>query len=310
MARKKEKNSKRKSRPAPQPSALLDVFTERDIETWETRSTQLHSYYDRVYFDLERQRAGHYEELCAALRAVASVAVSLDEWVRVTDWRWNLRPLSPAGSLKGIGGRFNIGSDLDRARGQAFPCLYLAHDVETAYREYFGGPLCSRSGKLTLGEFALRRETSFTTFCLRGQLEQVLDLRDHRSLASFAKIIGRFGVSNDTNALARRARLRPHALIKSSLGLWARLLVAPQEWRLEPQMWGIPSASQIFGRFVRDAGFDAVLYPSQQGGSLCVAVFPENFRASASRVEVVGAVPPGASCTVLDKENLCLEFSA
>jgi hypothetical protein len=85
------------------------------------------------------------------------------------------------------------------------------------------------------------------------------------------------------------------------------LLIGPAEWRAEPQMSGIPAASQIFGRFVRDAGFDAVLYHSQQGETTCVAVFTENFRASTSRIEVVGGVPSKASCTVMDKDNLCLD---
>lgn len=85
-----------------------------------------------------------------------------------------------------------------------------------------------------------------------------------------------------------------------------RLLAPPAEWRTEPQAFGIPAASQIFGRFVRDAGFEAILYPSQQGDSSCLAVFPENFRASGAKVEIMGATPPGASCTVLDHEHLCI----
>jgi hypothetical protein len=36
-------------------------------------------------------------------------------------------------------------------------------------------------------------------------------------------------------------------------------------------------------------------------------VFPENFRGSNARIEVVGDLPPGASCTVMDKDNLCQE---
>ena len=71
-------------------------------------------------------------------------------------------------------------------------------------------------------------------------------------------------------------------------------------------MFGIPAASQIFGRFVKDAGFEAILYPSQRGGRMCLAVFPQNFRDSDARIAVVGAVPPGASCTVLDKSDQCL----
>jgi RES domain len=305
----KSKNKHRKSRPRARP-AILDAFTARDLEVWATRSTDVQAYRDRVYYDLERQRAARYDELCLALRAVPGIEVSVDRWVRVTDWRWNLAPLSAAGSIKAIGGRFNIGSDLDRARGQAFPCLYLAHDVETAYREYFGAPLSSRSTKLTLGEFALRRETSFTTFSLKGQLDQVFDLRERSGLTNFVKIISKFDVSNDTQKFARSAGLPPpppRLIIKTPHGLQKRLLTPPSVWRLEPQMFGIPATSQIFGRFIRDAGFEAILYPSQQGGETCLAVFPGNFRASASRIEVVGDVPPGASCAVLDKDHLCLD---
>ena len=176
MTRKKHRPTSRRA--APSNSALLDVFTERDLDTWANRSIDAQSYADRVYYDLERQRAAHYDELCAALRAVPATSLSLDGWVRVTDWRCSLAPLSPMGSINGIGGRFNIGGDLDRARGQAFPCLYVAHDVDTAYREYFGGLLSDTAGRLTLGEFALRGSASFTTFSVRGNLDQVFDLRE------------------------------------------------------------------------------------------------------------------------------------
>jgi hypothetical protein len=137
--------SKYKHRKASSPAraAILDAFTAHDLEVWATRSTDVQGYYDRVYYDLERQRAAHYDELCSALRGAPGIEVPVDRWVRVTD--------------------------------------------------------------------------------------------------------------------------------------------------------------------IRDAGFEAVLYPSQQGGETCLAVFPENFRASASRIEVIGDMPPGASCTVLDKVHLCLD---
>ena len=93
---------------------VLDAFTESDLEEWDQRSIDIQAYLDRVYFDLERQRAARHEDLCAALRAVPATEQTVDRWVRVTDWRWNLTPLSPSGSLNGIGGRFNIGQDLER----------------------------------------------------------------------------------------------------------------------------------------------------------------------------------------------------
>jgi hypothetical protein len=119
----------------------------------------------------------------------------------------------------------------------------------------------------------------------------------------FAKIISEFDVTPDTKKFARRVKVPQRPWIKTPHELWKRLLTLPSEWRREPQVFGIPAASQIFGRFVQDAGFEAILYPSRQGGNGCLAVFPLNFRGSDSRIEVVGEVPPGASCTVLDKDN-------
>lgn len=304
----KSKKTRRPNKTRRSPNAaILDAFTERDLETWDTRSVDLQRYHDRVYYDLERHRAEHYDELCAALRAIPGTSVSLKGWARVTDWRWSLTPLSPVGSLRGIGGRFNIGSELDRARGQEFPCLYLAHDADTAFREYFGGPLSARSARLTLSEFALRRETSFTTFYLNGQLDHVFDLRESSNLTGFTKIIAKFNLSSDTEKFARKVKLPARQLIRTQTDLRKKLLALPSVWRGEPQMFGIPAPSQMFGRFVRDAGFEAVLYPSQRGGQECLAVFPQNFRTSDSCVEVVGALPSGASCHVLDKNHLCLD---
>jgi hypothetical protein len=215
-----------------------------------------------------------------------------------------MTPLSAAGSLKGIGGRFNIGNDLDRARSQAFPCLYFAEDVEIAFAEYFGGPLTALKGPLSLGEFALRRNSSFTTFILDGHLEQIFDLRTEGALKAFANITNAFDISSHTKAAIRAAGLAPRRIIRSAKELWDRLLDAPAAWRREPQAYGIPAACQIFGRFVQDAGFEAVLYPSQQGDGNCLAVYPNNFRASSGHIEVVGAVPDGATCTILDKDHL------
>ena len=76
-----------------------------------------------------------------------------------------MSPLSPAGSLKGIGGRFNIGNDLDRARNQAFGSLYLAENVETAFSEYFGGSHSEmRNGLTTVAVLNILESTSPVLF--------------------------------------------------------------------------------------------------------------------------------------------------
>jgi len=288
-------------------SFILDVFTQTDIERWSSRSADAQRYSDYVYFDLERQRVAHYEELCDSLRDAGSIEVDVDSWTRITDYRWSLTPLSSAGSLKGIGGRFNIGQDLDRARAQFFPALYVAENLDTAFCEFFGGPPSSKQGALTLQEFALRRATSFTTFALQGRIENTFDLTTSMSLRKFAAIVSRFQLSADTRRFARQVNLRPRTLVRSPKALMERLLCAPKLWRTEPQLFGIPAANQIFGRFLRDAGFEAVLYPSQQGGTRCLAVFPENFTSSASRIEVVGGAPKGAKHLILHKGATCLD---
>jgi hypothetical protein len=209
-----------------------------------------------------------------------------------------------AGSIKSIGGRFNIGAELDRARGQQFTCLYLAQNVQTAYQEYFGGSLESRSGKLSLQDLVLRRESSFTTFALKGHIDQVFDLRKHATLSRFAAIISTFDVTSDTRNFARRAGFPQRPLLSNAKQMWSYFLAAPSVWRQEPISFGIPVASQIFGRLVRDAGFEAILYPSQQGGDRCLAVFAENFIGGNSRIEVIGDVPPGATHTLVGKGNI------
>jgi RES domain len=302
MSRKK-KAGRSRARRRPKKSILLDAFTQPDLDSWNRHGESLQAAADRVYFDLERQRAAQHEALCKSLHASAAIAIDVAGWVRVTEWRWNLTPLSAAGSLKGIGRRFSVGEELDRARNQAFPCLYLAENVDTAYAEYFGGPLESVHGQLSLSELALRRPSSFTTFRLEGHLELVFDLRTNSSLVEFANIIRQFDISPSTKNAIRAANLPPRKIVRNAPELWKWLLEPPSAWRLQPQAYGIPAACQIFGQFVRDAGFEALLYPSQQGDGLCLAVYPENFSGSAGRIQVVGDVPDGATITVLDKDN-------
>src|SRR5882757_3850074 len=106
------------------------------------------------------------------------------------------------------------------------------------------------------------------------------------------------------NRCAWKAGQRPRLIVRSARQLRKQLLVRPSEWRLEPQAYGIPATCQIFGRFVRDAGFEGVLFPSQQGSGSCLAVYPSNLRESDGHIEVVGAIPKGATCTILDKDHL------
>lgn len=283
---------------------VLDSFTQEQMQLWDSHGFILQQLADRVYFELERQRVAHYDALCAALRSSPSVAVDVTNWSRVTDYRWSMTPLSSVGSLNGIGGRFNIGHDLDRARSQAFSALYIAESVETAFGEYFGGKPSTIKRGLSLSDLALRKQSSFTVFLLQGRLEQVLDLRSDESIEAFSEIISRCDISKETKRSIQEAGLPPRLIMRSAQQLREHLLASPSAWRLEPQAYGIPAACQIFGKFVYDAGFEGILYPSQQGSGSCLAVYPRNFRDSDAYIKVTGSVPSDATYVVVDKDHL------
>jgi RES domain-containing protein len=287
------------------PTGYLDSFTEQDLEYWHTRSVDAARYGNAVYFDLEKQRVAHHDQLVASLGNAGSIAMSIDAWVRITEYQWCLTPLSAAGSIKRIGGRFNIGSDLD-LRAKPFPALYIAHDYDTAMSEYFSGSPRT-NGALAMHELMLTRPSSFATIVLDGNLENVFDLRDHARMNAFVAIIRRFKLTQETRELGRRLGLPPSRLVQSAKGLQQKLFAPPSHWRTEPLMVDVPALSQIFGRYIEAAGFEGLLYPSQQGGTLCLAIYPRNFRGGNSYLEVRGTPPAGITCARLDRANLCLE---
>ena len=112
-----------------------------------------------------------------------------------------------AGSLKGDGGRFNIGSGLNPAAFPAFPALYIASDYPTASRERFGmGPNTSHGGLLS-PTLALRSPASFTHVGLRGQIEIAMDISDLRRLHAFAGVLREFTLPDSVRRIASRLNM-------------------------------------------------------------------------------------------------------
>jgi hypothetical protein len=98
---------KNRQRPSNPPGDdFLDSFTEAQLDDWTRGGDLLQRLADKVYFELESVRAPKYDALCDALSFGPGVSIDVNGWCRVTDWRWSLSPLSPAGSIRGIGGRF------------------------------------------------------------------------------------------------------------------------------------------------------------------------------------------------------------
>jgi len=277
---------------------LLDIFTSSNIRGWKKHAETDEQYEVRLYHHLEGLRFAKYELILESLRGAKPVRKDLNGWVRIVDFLYSLRPLSPKGSLK-QGGRFNIGNDIDKASAKPFPALYLAENHQTAYGEKFGAPATGPS--FSGADFALRSPTSHSSLVVRGTLQNVFDLRSHKNLAQFVRHIRHFVLSKELVQMAKELQIEERALITKPKELLASLM--DPNWRFRPVQYGLPANSQLFGRMLTDAGFDGVIYKSTKADGYCIAAFPEAFSELASYVELRDPSPETA-VKRLDLETL------
>ncbi len=279
---------------------LLEQFSQRSLQQWAASAKKLNELQRTLFFGLEQARQQFSRELIEAIRTNLVHGQAFDGWARIVDYRYCLAPLSVTGSLKGSGGRFNIGSGLNPAMFPASPALYVAEDYPTAFRERFGSDSTAVSQGLAAAEVALREPASFTHVALRGQTELVIDIGEHRSLQAFAAVLRQFSVSDHIRRISRQLGMRsPPSLVRSAGGLQRQLL--NPEWRALPAQFDLPANSQVFRRIAVAAGAHGILYPSaRHAGKRCLALFPQNWASSSSYVEVRDGAPTGAQLLRLD----------
>ncbi|MHB8474573.1 MAG: RES family NAD+ phosphorylase [Gammaproteobacteria bacterium] len=279
--------------------AELERFSDLGLRQWRHGWECHRELYAELYFGVEAQRARYAAELADALRSNACAPCLIDGWGRIVDYQYSLAPLSVAGSLSTEGGRFNVGGRLNPSSFTAFPALYIADSLETAYAEKFAIRRGEVREGLSADEIALRRPGSFTFAQLRGRVEFCFDIGDANSLRAFVGIISKFKLPEKARQIAKSMRLLPPTMIRSVPMLRDHLLHV--EWNTLPIHFDLPSNSQIFGRMLAAAGFHGVLYPSaRETGGQCLALFPQNWRGSTSMLEVCDASPDGARLTRLD----------
>lgn len=286
---------------------LLEQFSQRSLQQWLASARKLTELQSGLFFGLESARQQFSPELIEAIRANLVAGQAFDGWARIVDYRYCLMPLSVAGSLKGNGGRFNIGGSLNPAVFPPFPALYIAEDYPTAFRERFGSDTGLKSHGLTAAELALRASASFTHVALRGQLELVIDISELRSLQLFAAVLRKFSLPDHIRRLSRQLGMRSPPFLVRSAGALQRQLLLP-DWRVLPAQFDLPSNSQVFGRIAAAAGAHGILYPSaRHAGKQCLAMYPQNWKSSASYVEVRDGAPTGARLTRIDAGTTALD---
>jgi hypothetical protein len=208
-------------------------------------------------------------------------------------------PLSAAGSVSDFGGRFNYGIHINSTQFKPFGALYLAETHKIALCEKYGIP-SDISSKLSDQELGLA-PTSHHYVRLSGQLNSVLDIRKASSLKKFVQIITTFEIDDRTNEMATLAGISPMKTIKLPKEL--KINLHDRNWRAAPTQVNLPANSQVFGKLVRDAGIEGILYNSVRGDGSCLALFPENFEQSESILIIEDEMADSVGITQLNKDT-------
>ncbi|MBB6248261.1 RES family NAD+ phosphorylase [Rhodanobacter sp. A1T4] len=277
----------------------LDRFSEADLDRWNTLSKDLDELNAILYSGVEPQRQRYHADLIGALQSVPHTPMDFAGWVRMVTLRYADGPLSTAGSLKGFGGRFNIGADVDNAIRSPWPALYIASNQETAYREKFGMAKDDRIDGLSAEELTLTPGGSYTAVRLDGHLELVFDLAQEGALEPVCKVLRKINLPVEAVKLQKRLKIPgpPATMIRTAARLIHEVLVV--NWRVLPAQFGNPAVSQILAGLIIDAGYEAIRYPSTKSDGECVAVFPHRLASDATFVELADEAPASVRHTRL-----------
>lgn len=283
------------------PSGLLELerFSEASLTKWLTVSRDLDQLAGELFHSIRPEQNRVRERILEALQSVPGQAITLDPWVRIVSYRYSLQPLSCAGSMLTIGGRFNPGAELDPDTMTPFPALYLAADYETAFREKFQIASSARVDGLTPGELALEQGASHSTVQLRGCLHHLFDMTV-RHLEPVAAVLRKIKMPPRAQTLKKKLGSRDPRMVTSGAELYRTALEF--NWRQGPVQFGLPAQSQVLAEFIRAAGFEGIRYKSSKGPGYCIALFPDRLQ-DASYVELADPFPPEVRYTRLDLES-------
>jgi hypothetical protein len=294
MARKiphKKKRAKRKLRP----EYLLDVLNVQAIRKGRSFGEKIAKLYWELHCELAYQRSQATDEINKWATSATAGPFEFSDWRRVVRFQFSNDPLSTEGSVKGIGGRFNIG-DIDVARFPIFPALYAANDQATALAETFGQPKTVRSDISSL-DLALASNEPYSCVTLNGRLDEIIDLRVSDVLHGLAEINKSFTISETLKSEFKSVSW-PQDIIPSSEVMLKSIL--DESWRIYPMQFDVPSNSQILGQIIAGCGIQGIVYSSTRHSGDCLAIFPQNFSNTDSFVELTGDLPEGVVVRRLD----------
>lgn len=288
--------------PPPKGILELDRFSNADIERWQNLSNDLDEFNASLYFGTEPARRRLRPKLRDALKQAGGKPLDLQKWARTVTYQYSLQPLSCAGSLQSVGGRFNAGFELDDNTLNPWPALYLAENFETAFREKFQLASTDLTDGLKPDELALEDAVGHTTVFLNGWIENVFDMTSFTTLNSVGKIFREVKIPKEASQLAKKLKISDRATIMIQNGQQLHFAIVKHNWRIWPIQFGMPAPSQILAELIKAEGYEGILYPSSKGSGKCLAVFPENL-SDHSHIDLIGKAPSAATITRLDSNT-------
>lgn len=284
------RNSKRKNltTESKKRKLILDMFSSLDLRRWRSFGSDVDRYHYDFFYSLESQRAANHDKIIESLSEVDGINFDKSNCARVVDYEFSSNPLSSVGSLRHVGGRFNIGSRVDPGRFNPFPALYLASDEQTARLEKFPEPI-NKNSKLKPEEYALSNKKSHTIVFVECRLTNVFDLTKTKNLNNLVNTMKKFEIPKGVHEKAKDIGLGVPRLVKNSKELLNTIMM--EDWRYLPAQHSLPSNSQILGNLLQAADFSGVLYKSTKGKGKCLAVFPKTFDKSDSYIRIEDKAP-------------------
>lgn len=268
----------------------LERFSEESLTQWHAAAQNLDELEDVLYFNLEPERRKLRNDLIEALKVNKFKELHLNGWLRIVDYQFSLEPLSCSGSLRSYGGRFNAGMELDSGNLKPWPALYIAENLETAFREKFHIKSSDLIDGLTPNELALQPGNSHSNVSLEGKLFRVFDMTSDQPLIPIAQILKRIKLPAKAKELQKRLKIPASKLFMITTSKQVYDMALNSNWRTLPVQFGLPAKSHILAELIRAAGFEAILYKSTQGPGKCLAVFPDLLD-ERSYIEIIGEAP-------------------
>lgn len=217
-------------------------------------------------------------------------------------YQYSLQPLSCAGSLQSVGGRFNAGFELDDNTLNPWPALYLAENFETAYREKYQLASTDLTDGLKPDELALEHAVGLTAVFLNGRVENVFDMTSFVTLNTVGRIFRDVKIPKEAAQLAKQLKISDSNKIMIQNGQQLHTAIVKNNWRIWPIQFGIPAPSQTMAELIKSAGYEGILYPSSKGSGRCLVIFPENL-SDLSHVDLIGNAPSAETITCLDSSS-------